>query len=170
MKGGNTANCWLALAHPDVIEIQAHRVAGLFGEPLWPNMHVSRFGVVSKKNKPDSWRLILDLSPPLNHRVNDSISKSDFPVSYSTVQDVIRLIVKTGRGALMAKVDIQKAYRIVPMHPADGRFLGMRWRDKYFVDLASPFGLRSASGIFNTVAGLCEWILPLWCEKFSSLS
>ena len=59
----------------------------------------------------------------------------------------------------MAKVDIQKAYRIVPIHPADRRFLGIRWRDKYFVDLALPFGLRSAPGIFNTVADLLEWIL-----------
>ena len=92
-------NCWSALAHPDVIdrylagEIQAHRVAGPFDVPPWPNLHVSRFGVIPNKNKPDSWRLILDLSFPLNHSVNDGISKSDFPVNYSTVQDAIRLIV-----------------------------------------------------------------------------
>ena len=73
---------------------------------------MSRFGVIPKKNKPDAWRLILDLSFPADHSVNDGIFKNEFPVVYSTVQDAIRLIVKIGRGALMDKVDIQKAYRI----------------------------------------------------------
>ena len=75
---------------------------------------MSRFGVIPKKNKPDAWRLILDLSFPADHSVNDAdgIFKNEFPVVYSTVQDAIRLIVKIGRGALMDKVDIQKAYRI----------------------------------------------------------
>ena len=69
------------------------------------------------------------------------------------------MIIRTGKGALMAKVDIEKAYRIVPIRPEDRYLLGMKWRDKYFVDLALPFGLRSAPGIFNTLADLFEWIL-----------
>lgn len=35
----------------------------------------------------------------------------------------------------------------------------MRWRDKFFVDLTLPFGLRSAPYIFNSVAEMVEWIL-----------
>ena len=35
----------------------------------------------------------------------------------------------------------------------------MKWRSKYFVDLALPFGLRSATYIFNSVADMVEWIL-----------
>ena len=34
---------------------------------------------------------------------------------YAKVDDAIRLIVKLGKGALMAKVDIKNAYRIVPI-------------------------------------------------------
>ena len=113
--------------------------------------------MIPKKGKLNSWRLILDLSFPSDHSVNDGISKSDFPVVYSTVQDAIRMIVRTGEGALMAKVDIEKAYRIVPIRPEDRYLLGMKWRNKYFVDLALPFGLRSAPGIFNTLADLFEW-------------
>jgi hypothetical protein len=158
-------NCSSALVHPNVIdkyladEIRARRVAGSFDTPPFPNVHVSRFGVIQKKNKPDAWRLILDLSFPGDHSVNDGIFKNEFPVVYSTVQDAIRLIVKIGRGALMGKVDIQKAYRIVPIHPGDRYLLGMKWRGQYFIDLALPFGLRSAPGIFNSLADLFEWIL-----------
>ena len=35
----------------------------------------------------------------------------------------------------------------------------MKWRSKFYVDLALPFGLCSAPYIFNCVAELVEWIL-----------
>ena len=59
----------------------------------------------------------------------------------------------------MAKVDIKNAYRIVPIHPDDYYLLGMTWRQHYFVDLALPFGLRSAPYIFNSFADLFQWSL-----------
>ena len=37
--------------------------------------------------------------------------------------------------------------------------LGMTWRQHYFVDLALPFGLRSAPYIFNSLADLFQWSL-----------
>ena len=64
----------------------------------------------------------------------------------SLIDDAIRMIVLAGRGALIGKVDIKSAYRIVPMHPSDKpdkHLLGMQWRGKFYVDLALPFGLRS---------------------------
>ena len=103
--------------------------------------------------------MILDLSFPADHSVNDGILKEEFPVSYSRVDDAIRLIVAAGRGALLAKLDIKHAYRIVPIHPDDRYLLGMKWRGQYFVDVALPFGLRSAPAIFNTFANAFEWTL-----------
>ena len=159
------ANCPSANDHPEVIdkylsnEIQAGRVFGPTKTPPFPYLHISRFGVIPKKNKPNSWHLILDLSFPFDHSVNDGIFKSEFPVSYSKVDDAIRLIVKTGKGTLMGKIDIKNAYRIIPIHPDDRYLLGMKWRDQYFVDLALPFGLRSPPGIFNTLADSYEWVL-----------
>ena len=37
--------------------------------------------------------------------------------------------------------------------------MGMKWRERYFVDLVLPFGLRSAPFIFNAVAEAVEWSL-----------
>jgi hypothetical protein len=99
------------------------------------------------------------LSYPLGLSVNDGIDKSEFPVCYSKVEDTIRLIVKIGKGALMANVDIKTVYRIIPIHPDDYYLLGMKWRKHFFIDLALPFGLRSAPFIFNSLADLFEWIL-----------
>ena len=59
----------------------------------------------------------------------------------------------------MAKFDVESAYRNVPVHPSDRHLLGMKWRNQYYVDLALPFGLRSAPFIFNVIADLVEWIL-----------
>ena len=38
-------------------------------------IHTSPFGVIPKKNKPNKWRLILDVSFPMGHSMNDGIDK-----------------------------------------------------------------------------------------------
>ena len=35
----------------------------------------------------------------------------------------------------MAKLDIQSAYRIIPVHPDDRWPLGMRWKDDTYIDM-----------------------------------
>lgn len=56
-------------------ELDKGRVAGPFAIAPIPNLHVSRFGIIPKKYQPGKWRLILDLSSPLGHSVNDGIPK-----------------------------------------------------------------------------------------------
>jgi hypothetical protein len=140
-------------------EIKAGQVFGPMTNQPSLYLQISRFGVIPKKNKSNVWHLILDLSHPLGHSINDGINKDEFPVSYSKVDNANALILKRGKGALMGKVDIKNAYRIVPIHPDDYYLLGMQWRDHYFVDLALPFGLRSAPYIFNCLADIFQWIL-----------
>ena len=111
----------------------------------WPDIHVSRFGVILKKQS-DPWMLILDLSAPEGWSVNDGIDPS-----------LCTFLSVKGQGSLMAKIDIKSAYRIVPIHPEDRHLLGMVWEDKLYVDTALPFGLRSAPIIFTTIADAIEW-------------
>ena len=59
----------------------------------------------------------------------------------------------------MAKFDVASAYRYVAIHPQDCPLLGMKWRDKYYVDMALPFGLCSAPYIFTSIADMVKWIL-----------
>ena len=58
----------------------------------------------------------------------------------------------------MAKIDIEHAYRNVPVHPSDRHLLGMKWRDQLYVDTTLPFGLRSAPKIFTAIADALEWV------------
>lgn len=69
------------------------------------------------------------------------------------------MVSQYGRGALIAKFDVEAAYQNVPVHPCDRFLLGMKWPGQYYTDLALPFGLRSVPYIFNSVADMVEWIL-----------
>ena len=89
--------------------------------------------------------MILDLASSDGYSVNDGIRKRPFhgPMCVK-VDDIIDRIMSLGRGTLLAKFDVESAYRITPVHPNDGYLLGMQWQGNYFVDMALPFGLRSA--------------------------
>ena len=160
-----TQNMPSASLQPSVIddylytELAKGHVAGPFSSPPLPHLHISRFGVIPKKHQPGKWRLILDLSSPDGHSVNDGIRKDPFTVQYMKVDDIIDGIMSLGRGTLLAKFDVESAYRIIPIHPNDRYLLGMQWQGNYFVDMALPFGLRSAPYIFSSVADLVEWVL-----------
>lgn len=151
--------------HPAVIdkylqnEVENGRVAGPFSSPPMSNLQVNSFGVIPKRNQRGQWRLILDLSSPAGNSVNDGIPKDKFSVQYMKVDEVINAIMRLGRGTLVAKFDVQSAYRIVPIHPEDRHLLGMKWKNQFYVDMALPFGLRSAPYIFTSIADLVEWIL-----------
>ena len=153
-----------AYQHADIIdaylanEVDLGRVAGPFVSPPVRNLHISSFGVIPKKSQPGKWRLIVDLSSPEGHSVNDGIDPVAWHLQYIKVDDIIKMVSKFGPGALMAKFDIESAYRNIAIHPSDRHLLGMKWRNAYYVDLALPFGLRSAPAIFNSVADLVEWI------------
>lgn len=140
-------------------EVQRGRLAGPFDLPPISPLQVSGFGVIPKKGQPGKWRLIFDLSSPLGYSVNDGINPGDCSLQYINLDDIVHMVAKLGRGALLAKFDIESAYRNVPIHPTDRHLLGMKWRSKYYVDLALPFGLRSAPFIFNSIASSVEWIL-----------
>ena len=81
--------------------------------------------MIPKKHQPGKWRLILDLSSPLGS-VNDGILKEPFSVQYMRVDDVISGIMSFGQGTLLAKFDVESAYRNIPVHPEDRYLLGMK--------------------------------------------
>ena len=76
---------------------------------------MKRISVIPKGHNTGKWRLITDLYPN-GLSVNDGINPA---LSYTTVDDVADIVVWLGKGALLAKVDIESAYRLIPVHPDD---------------------------------------------------
>ena len=115
-------------------------------------------GLVPKSHS-DKWRMIVDLSSPRGHSVNDGISSAICSLQYATVDDAVGIIRRLGRGTELVKIDLSNAYRMVPVHPEDQPRLGISWNGGLFVDRALPFGLRSAPKLFNAVADFLAWAL-----------
>ena len=91
--------------------------------------------------------------------MNDGIDPEFCSLSYTSVDEVVRIIARLGTGALMAKIDIEAAHRLLPVHPQDRVLQAVQWKGKTYVDPMLPFGLLSAPKIFNAVADALEWIL-----------
>ena len=86
------------------------------------------------------------------------VSKEGSSLHYMSVDHVVEQVPKVGRGAEMAKADVRKAYRNVPVHPDDRWLLGMEWQGAMFVDGTLPFGLRSAPLLFTALGDALEWV------------
>ena len=152
--------------HPAVVfeylakELSLSRMLGPFLKlAVALSIHINRFGVIPKGHNTGRWRLITDLSFPHGHSVNDGVDPSLCSLTYSTVDEVANLVAKLGPAALLAKVDIELAYRLIPVHPDDRPLLGVEWEDQVYVDPMLPFGLRSAPKVFNAVADALAWHL-----------
>ena len=166
--GGNlisgSQNMPSALSNSEVVdnyilkELKRGSIAGPFSCQPIPDLHFNRFGLIPKQS-PNDWRIIIDLSYPEGNSVNDFIPDNEASVTYSSIDDAISMIIRCGKGALMAKFDIKSAYRIIPIHAEARHLFGMRWHDKIFIDLCLAFGLRSAFQIFTDFADILEWIL-----------
>ena len=129
-------------------EVAAGTTRGPYSEPPLPNFVVNQ---LSARDKPDgSVRLILDLSQPPGQSVNDGIDADMYRLSYTSLTEAFRLIFAAGgTGALLAKVDIKSAFKLIPVRPDQWRLLGFQWAGQYFFQAALSFGSRSSPKIFN---------------------
>ena len=112
-------------------ERDAGRLVGPFQHSDLPCIHVSPIGLVPKSEK-GQWRMIVDLSFPFDHSVNDGVSSTLSSFSYSSVDDVVDLILCLGKGARLVKVDLKHAYRQIPAHPQDHHLLGIMWKHEVY--------------------------------------
>ena len=79
-------------------------------------IHMSPIGLIPKTHQPVKYRLIIDLSSPHGHSVNDGIKPELCSLEYSSVDNTVKLLLLCGQGALMGKLDLKSAYRMVPVH------------------------------------------------------
>ena len=152
------ANAMVVRNHIEA-ELQAGRLVGPLNKTLAPLLHTSPIGLVPKAHQPGKWRLIVDLSFPPGHSVNEGISPELASMTYAKVDEAVEIIRQLGVGTQLAKLDLQNAYRIVPIHPEDQHLLAIEWEGATYVDWALPFGLRSAPKIFSAVADMVAWVL-----------
>jgi hypothetical protein len=138
-------------------ELKLGRIAGPFSTPPFPDFVISPLGLVPKKES-GKFRMIHDLSNPFGRSVNTFIEPTDAAVSYETLDTVIHFVQVNGKGALMAKVDIEEAFRIIPIHPNDRHLLGFMFQGNYYFDKCLPMGCRTSCRIFETFSTALQWV------------
>ena len=105
-----------AIEHPEIItksllaETGAQRLVGPLNPTLYPYVQTTAW----RYKHSETWRLILDLSHPKSHSINDGISRQLCSLTYTKVDYIIPRIILSGRDTLLAKIDIENAFRNVP--------------------------------------------------------
>ena len=160
----HVANRKSAFQLPHVIDAKLkkekslQRILGPFAiPPTHPAFRVSPLGVVAKK-LPGEFRMIHNLSYPEGSSVNDYIPAEFATVQYATIQDAISFVTSARSIVFMTKVDIEAAFRIIPVAPSDTHLLGFRWRELYYMDAVLPMGCSSSCAIFESFSTALEWI------------
>lgn len=139
-------------------EIDLKRIAGPYGKKPLKELIVSPIGLIPK-SEPGKFRLIQHLSHPAGESINDYLDPEVCAVKYASFDSAVRLVVSVGKGALMAKADIESAFRLLPVHPDDFQLLGIKVRDQYFVDKALPMGASCSPALFEKFSTFLEWAI-----------
>ena len=108
-------------------------------------------------------RVSIDLSFPAGESVNAGVDSeqylgSKFLLTLPTIDTITNKLVKLGKGALLYKIDISRAFRHVKIDPADYKYLGLHFQD-YFLDSCLPFGFRHGSAISQRLSDAVRYIM-----------
>ena len=129
------------------VERSHQAIVGPFQEP--PFQPWFRTNLVMTRPKQDSsdFRVILDMSYPPGDGVNayipsTALDGAEFKLRLPSPLDLAARMRECGRGCLLFKADLSRAYRQLRSDPVDWPLLGIHWGDEQFVDVSVPFGLR----------------------------
>ncbi|GAU91562.1 hypothetical protein RvY_03790 [Ramazzottius varieornatus] len=139
-------------------EVESLHTCGPFDLPPFDNFICSPLFAVPKKNS-EKFRVMLNLSAPVGSSINDFIDKDCYSMHYSRIDDAVCYTFTLGKGALMAKLDIKSAFRLIPVRPIDRPLLGYKVDEKFYFDTVLPFGLRSSPFLFCLISEAVLWIL-----------
>lgn len=156
------------------IEIDIHRIASPFKVIPFQNFQSSSLGLVPKYSGETivDYRVIHNLSFPEDISVNDGIQEDFKSVQYQDIEDAVALLREYGKNCGLFKLDIQNAYKIVPIHYSDWELLGFTLDQDFYVEKTLPMGLSYSCYLFEefstAVHRVCENKLEI-CGKLFHL-
>lgn len=86
-------------------------------------------------------------------------SLNDDSVWYSSFDDALVKIRKLGHKALLAKMDIKSAFRLLPIHPTAFNSLGFYFNDHCYFDKCLPMGCLLSCRYFEMFSLFLEWVV-----------
>ena len=157
----------LELWNKVMTEVKDKRFAGPFEEIPFDHYIQSPIGLVPK-DKGTKTRLIFHLSYPKNgDSVNAGIPHDVCTVQYPGFDKAVKLCIMAGKECNIAKSDMARAFRNVPLKGSEWCLLVMKadhpitGKTYYFVDKCLPFGSSISCAIFqdfsDAVAHIVKW-------------
>jgi hypothetical protein len=123
-------------------------------EQLIGPFQTSPLSLIPKPHKPNSFRMVQDLSFPhsphsITQSINSTIESSEYPCTYGTFAAVCLLIHQLPPGSEVACRDVVEAYRGIPLHHSQwpGAAVRLRGNDSFGLDTCLMFGITSGGGI-----------------------
>ncbi|KAM4770950.1 uncharacterized protein WCC33_002735 [Rhinophrynus dorsalis] len=133
-------------------------MAGPFDSCPIEGLVVSPVGVVPKKEI-GKFRLIQHLSYPEEGSVNDALEKELCSVQYQSFDEALEIVKGVGPGAMLAKVDVESAFRLLPLHPSSFKYTGCCVKGKFYVDKCLPMGCAVSCAYFEAFNSFIHWAL-----------
>ncbi|XP_053544942.1 uncharacterized protein LOC128635859 [Bombina bombina] len=137
-------------------EVRLGRMAGPFLSPPLENLVVSPLGIVPKR-EPGKFRLIQHLSHPKGNSLNNALDEADTSVAYQSFESALAIVRSLGGEAEMAKVDIESAFRLLPIHPDSFHLMGCRAGGWYYVDRCLLMGCAISCAYFERFSSFLHW-------------
>ena len=69
------------------------------------------------------WRIIYHLSVPPGRSIDDFIDLDAYTLPYCSVDDAYAIVSSLRQGALMSKIDLKNAFRLIPVRQEDWNLL-----------------------------------------------
>ena len=89
---------------------------------------------------------------------NEIFEGSPIEVKLPKVDDLVQIIKQKGRGCLLFKRDLKRAYRQIFIDPGDVHLFGFQWEGRTYLDCALPMGLSISAYICQRVTNAISFI------------
>ena len=138
-------------------------IIGPFDTPPFDIYRIHAISIAERKYaiKPKP-RFVLDYSSPHDNdehqSLNDLISKEEFSLTYTKIEEAVAIIQKLGRGSYLCKTDLCDAFKQIGVKEKYYPFQGFRWKGKFYFYTRLVFGCRSSPYIFDKLSRAIAWI------------
>ena len=142
-------------------ELTHKAIAGPFNDFQFP-VHYSP--MLTRPKTDDTRRVIVNLSYPYGHSVNDAISKDvhdtvQFNLKYPSIDHIVDAIGQSDTRVMLSKIDVNRAFCNLCVDPSDYNLLGIKWNNNSYLDINIPMGLKMGSALCQRTTDILRHIL-----------
>ena len=146
-------------------ELRYHAIASPFRNNPFPQPLICSPLQTVPKHGSSKRRMVMDLTFPPHASVNigilDSYLNKPYKLRLPGIDQLCEFILQLGQGCFLYKLDLQHAYRQIPIDPTDYHLLGFRFNNLLYFDTRCPLGLKTYATIclHEALKAVCPFFL-----------